>query len=54
MKKTIVIFSNPFGYGPTGKAIAIAEAFIKSGYKDILFAGNSFVQEIIPRHIKSM
>lgn len=54
MKKTIVIFSNPFGYGPTGKAIAIAEAFIKSGYKDILFAGNSFVQEIIPRHIKSI
>lgn len=54
MKKTIVIFSNPFGYGPTGKAIAIAEAFIKSGYKDIIFAGNSFVQEIIPRHIKSI
>ena len=51
MKKTIVIFSNPFGYGPTGKAIAIAEAFINSGYKNIIFAGNSFVQEIIPKYI---
>ncbi|MDO8658341.1 MAG: hypothetical protein Q7K55_06370, partial [Candidatus Levybacteria bacterium] len=48
MKKTIVIFSNPFGYGPAGKAIAIAEAFISSGYKNIVFAGSSFVQEIIP------
>lgn len=51
MKKTIVIFSNPFGYGPTGKAIAIAEAFINSGYQNIIFAGNSFVQEIIPKDI---
>jgi len=54
MKKTIVIFSNPFGYGPTGKAIAIAEAFINRGYKNIIFAGNSFVQEIIPGYITSI
>lgn len=51
MKKTIVIFSNPFGHGPTGKAIAIAKAFINSGYKNIIFAGNSFVQEIVPEYI---
>lgn len=51
MKKTIVIFSNPFGHGPTGKAIAIAEAFVNNGYKNIIFAGSSFVQEIIPKYI---
>lgn len=51
MKKTIAIFSNPFGYGPTGKAIAIAEAFVKNGYKDVVFVGDSFVQEIIPNNI---
>lgn len=54
MKKTIVIFSNPFGYGPTGKAIAIAEVFLKRGYTNIVFAGNNFVQEIIPNSIKSI
>jgi hypothetical protein len=54
MKKTIVIFSNPFGYGPTGKAIAIAEAFINSGYINIIFAGNNFVQEIVPFSITSI
>ena len=49
MKKTIVIFSNPFGYGPTGKAVAIAEAFLKHGHDQILIAGSSFVKEIIPK-----
>ena len=52
MKKNIVIFSNPFGYGPTGKAIAIAKEFIKIGYDNVVFAGSSFVQEILPISIK--
>lgn len=52
--KNIVIISNPFGYGPTGKAIAIAKAFIVSGYKNIIFAGNSFTQEIIPNSISTV
>lgn len=51
-KKTIVIFSNPFGYGPTGKAIAIAENFIKKGFTNLIFAGGQFAQEIIPKSIK--
>lgn len=48
MKKTIVIFSNPFGYGPTGKAIAIGKEFIGNGYSNVTFAGSSFVREIVP------
>ncbi len=52
MKKTIVIFSNPFGFGPTGKAIAIAEAFLKDGYKDVVFAASEFIQEIIPEAVR--
>ena len=51
MKNTIVIFSNPFGYGPTGKAIAIANTLLRSGYKQIIFAGSSFTLEIIPNKI---
>jgi len=54
MKKTIVIFSNPFGYGPTGKAIAIAEAFLRKGISNIVFAGSNFVQEIIPDSVTSI
>ncbi|MEI6553141.1 MAG: hypothetical protein WCO09_01085 [bacterium] len=54
MKKTIVILSNPFGYGPTGKAIAIAKEFIRSGYTNIVFAGNSFTREIVPSSIGSI
>ncbi len=51
MKKTIIIFSNPFGYGPTGKAIAIAKEFIDSGYSNVILACSSFTKEIIPESI---
>lgn len=51
MKKTIVVFSNPFGYGPAGKAIAIAEAFIKKGYLDITFVGSALMREIVPTNV---
>ena len=51
MKKTIVIVSNPFGYGPTGKAIALAEAFQKLANVNVVFVGNSFAQEILPSNL---
>src|SRR3989344_3460854 len=52
MKKTIVIFSNPFGYGPTGKSIALADALLELGLKNIILAGSVFIHEIVPDHIK--
>jgi len=53
MKKTIVIFSNPFGYGPTGKAVAIAKELLARDYdSEIIFAGGSFVREIVPHKIR--
>ena len=53
MKRTIVIFSNPFGYGPTGKAVAIAKELLARAYhSDVIFAGGSFVREIIPHEIR--
>lgn len=52
MSKTIVVFSNPFGYGPTGKAISVAEAFLRLGAENVVLAGNDFVHEIVPSHIR--
>ena len=47
MKKTIVVFSNPFGYGPTGNAIPILESlFKKTKDIDIIFAGSGLCMEI--------
>lgn len=50
MKKTIVLISNPFGFGPTGKAVAVAEELFKRGYKDIVFMGSKFVLSIVSDH----
>lgn len=47
MKKTIVLISNPFGFGPTGKAVAVAEEFLRRGYKDIVFLGTKFTLDIV-------
>lgn len=53
MKRTIVIFSNPFGYGPTGKAIAIAKELLARNYDlKVIFAGSSFAREIVPPEIE--
>lgn len=54
MKKTIVLISNPFGFGPTGKAVAVAEEFLRRGYTEIVFIGNSFVQEIVNPNFKKI
>lgn len=47
MKKTIVLISNPFGFGPTGKAVAVAEEFLRRGYNDIVFLGSKFILDIV-------
>lgn len=47
----IIIIANPFGYGPAGKAIAIAEAFLSKGYTHIVIAGSKFVGGIVPSSI---
>lgn len=51
MIKTIVFISNPFGYGPTGKAIAVSNSFVNKGFRKIIFVGSSFTQEIMPNNI---
>lgn len=47
MKKSIIVFSNPFGYGPTGVAIPIIMSLLKKA-KDIevIFAGSGLCMEI--------
>jgi hypothetical protein len=48
MKKTIIIFSNPFGYGPTGNAIPILYSLLeKTKNIDIVFAGSGLCMEIV-------
>lgn len=47
--KTILVVSNPFGYGPTGQAIAVARrlANLKLTNTRIIIAGNDFEKEIV-------
>ncbi|MFH1049240.1 MAG: hypothetical protein V1732_06290 [Patescibacteria group bacterium] len=48
MKKTIVVFSNPFGYGPTANAIPVIENLLTAVKEiDIIFAGSRLCREII-------
>lgn len=50
--KNILIFSNPFGYGPTGKAIYVAEEFLRRyPLFNIVFVTKTFSKEIIPKNI---
>ncbi len=52
--RNILIFSNPFGYGPTGKAICIAKEFInRFPNSNIIFVSSSFAVDIIPSEINT-
>src|SRR3989338_745788 len=45
---TIVMFSNPFGYGPTGVAIPVLRALLRGfGRSKIIFAGSDHCMEIL-------
>ena len=47
MKKTIVIFSNPFGYGPTGNAIPVIKSLLdRSNGFEVVFAGSGLCMEV--------
>lgn len=48
MKKNIIVFSNPFGYGPTGVAIPIITSLLKKAKGiEVTFAGSGFCMEIM-------
>lgn len=54
MKKTIIVFSNPFGYGPTGNAIPVLEHLSKIQDIDLIFAGSGLCLEILPSKFKTV
>lgn len=54
MKKTIIVFSNPFGYGPTGNAIPTLEELSKIQNVDLIFAGSGLCLEILPSKYKTV
>ena len=45
--RTAVFFSNPFGFGPTGKMIAVLEEFKKYWDGQIVYASNGLCREIM-------
>lgn len=48
MKKTIVIFSNPFGFGPSSHAFSIITRLLKrTKNSNIIFAGSELCMEIL-------
>lgn len=53
MKKNIIVFSNPFGYGPTGNTIPILESLSKLKNVDFIFAGSGLCLEIMPSKYKT-
>lgn len=46
LDKTIIFFSNPFGYGPTGKVIALLDEFSNSWKGDIVCVANGLTGEM--------
>lgn len=56
MKKNILIISNPFGFGPTGKAIAVANKLLSLESKnlDITFLTDNLSDEIVNKRIKHL
>jgi len=48
MKKSIIVFSNPFGYGPTGTAIPVLISLLeKVKDAEVIFAGSGLCMEIM-------
>lgn len=51
--KTILIFSNPFGSGPAGKALSIAKYLLeKSKGVDVILCGGEYMNSIAPNDLK--
>jgi len=56
MKKNILIISNPFGFGPAGKAIAVANKLLSLEIKnfDVTFLTDNLSGEIVDKNIKHL
>ncbi|PIZ59465.1 hypothetical protein COY20_01920 [Candidatus Shapirobacteria bacterium CG_4_10_14_0_2_um_filter_40_12] len=50
--KVVIFISNPFGFGPTGKTVALIEELHKSWPGKIVYAASPMCQETLPGHIK--
>lgn len=49
---TVIFISNPFGFGPTGKTVALMEELAKQWNGQIIYSASSMCQETIPQHLK--
>lgn len=50
---TVIFFSNPFGFGPTGKTLALIQALSQKWKGRIVYAASSMCQETIPENLKN-
>lgn len=50
--KTVIFVSNPFGFGPTGKTLALIEELHHSWSGKIVYAASSMCQETLPDSLK--
>lgn len=48
MRPRVIVFANPFGYGPAGKALALLDALKRHGFDDVSMAGSAHIREIVP------
>ena len=53
LHKTVIFFSNPFGFGPTGKTVALIEELLKHWNGCIVYAASSMCLEPLSNDIKS-
>lgn len=51
--KTILIFSNPFGYGPSGKALSVASYILDhTSQTNVILCGSNFFSQIADKRFK--
>jgi hypothetical protein len=51
--KTVIFVSNPFGFGPTGKTLALIDELHNSWSGKIVYAASSMCQETLPESLKN-
>ncbi|MFA5025745.1 MAG: hypothetical protein WC503_04530 [Candidatus Shapirobacteria bacterium] len=51
--KTVIFVSNPFGFGPTGKTVALIEELRHSWSGKIVYAASPMCQETLPESLKN-
>jgi hypothetical protein len=50
--QTVIFVSNPFGFGPTGKTMALVEELSSVWPGNIVYAASPMCQELLPEHLK--